>query len=297
MPAFAADKPTLRHGYADNRYGQLHYATAAPPGGGDTSKPPLVMFHQSPNSSIEFDALTAELGKDRVVYALDTPGHGGSDGPAEIPTIEELADAMHEALTDLGFGPDRPIDAFGFHTGTRILSVLAVKHPKMVRRVMMGLSGVSVVPAEESAALLAAVYHPKSAEDAFTRFCARLPERIRSSQAMGIPDLVWGKLAAGQLRGLTRYEYGHAAAFEFGTRFDDHLKRLTQPISFLVVEDGMKASGAAKKSAREMSDQVVGMMTASKKAKVLPEDFILSDLHLNAKAIADVMRRFQDEPG
>ena len=295
MSAFAADKPTLRHGYVDNRYGQLHYALAAPAGGA-ASKTPLVMFHQSPNSSIEFDSLTEELGSDRVVYALDTPGHGGSNGPAEVATIEQLADAMHEALLNLGFGPARPFDGFGFHTGTRLLSVLAARHPKMVRRVMMGLSGVSVVPAAESAALLAAVYHPTSAEDAFTRFCARMPKSLASSKAAGIPDLVWGKLAAGQLRGLTRYEFGHAAAFEFGNRFVDNLKKMTQPVSFIVVEDGMKASGAAKKSAREMSEEVVGMMTASKKAKVEPETFELKDLHLNAKGMANVIRRFQDEP-
>ena len=38
------------------------------------------------------------------------------------------------------------------------------------------------------------------------------------------------------------------------------------------------------------------MLKASKKAKVLAEDFVLADLHNNPRAIADVMRRFQDEP-
>lgn len=292
--AMAADKPALRHGYADNRYGQLHYSTAAP-ANVDKSKLPLVMFHQSPNSSIEYNALVKEIGKDRLVYAIDTPGHGGSDGPATVPTIEELAEGAYEGLVNMGFGPDRPFDGFGFHTGTRVLSVIATKHPKMVRRVMLGLSGVSVVPADEMAGLLKAVYHPTSAEDAFTRFCARMPKALASSKAGGIPDEVWGQLSAGQLRGLTRYEFGHAAAFEFSTRFDDNLKKMTQPVSFIVVEDGMKASGAAKLTAREMSEKVVGMMGASKKAKVEPETFELKDLHVNAKGMADVIRRFQDE--
>ena len=295
--ALAADKPALRHGYVDSPYGQLHYATASPPGGGDRTRPALVLFHQSPNSSVEYNELVKELGRDRLVLALDTPGHGGSDGPAQIPRIEDLAAAMHEALLNLGYGPNRPIDAFGFHTGSRIVAEIAATDPGMIRRVMMGLSGVSVVPAEEMARLLQGVHHPKSAEDAFTQFCERLPNRIKSRQASGIPDELWGQMAVEQLRGLTRYEYGHAAAFEYSTRFDARLAQLTQPVSLLVIEDGLKASGFAKLSSREMSDKVVGMLGASRKAKVLPEDFVLTDLYNNARAIADVMRRFQDEPG
>ena len=184
-PASAADKPALRHGYVDSPYGQLHYSTASPPGGGDRTRPPLVLFHQSPNSSVEYNELVTELGRDRLVFALDTPGHGGSDGPAEVPRIEDLAAAMREALVNLGYGPNRPIDAFGFHTGSRIVAEIAATDPGMIRRVMMGLSGVSVVPADEMAMLLKRVYHPTSAEDAFTRFCARLPDRIQSRRHRG----------------------------------------------------------------------------------------------------------------
>lgn len=297
VAAGAADQTTvLRRGYVDDRYGQLHYVMASPAGGGDRQRPVLVLFHQSPRSSVEYLALVKELGKDRVVMALDTPGHGSSDGPAMVPRIEELAAAMHEALVNLGFGPSRPIDVFGNHTGSRIVAEIAATDPRMIRRVMMGLSGVSVVPAEEMAALARSVYHPVSAADAFTRFCARLPRQIESNEASGVPDLTWGAIAVEQLRGLTRYEYGHAAAFEYGTRFDARLAQLTQPVSFLVIEDGMKAMGLAKYSSREMSDRVVGMLKASKRARVLPGEFRYADLHTNAKAIADVMRRFQDEP-
>src|SRR5690349_14734176 len=91
VPASAADKPPLRHGYVDMPYGQLHYSTIVPPGGGDKNKPDLILFHQSPNSSVEYNELVQALGKDRVVIALDTPGHGGSDGPKEIPRIEDYA--------------------------------------------------------------------------------------------------------------------------------------------------------------------------------------------------------------
>jgi pimeloyl-ACP methyl ester carboxylesterase len=293
--ALAADKPMLRRGYVDNPYGQLHYTITVPPGSGDQTKPHLVLFHQSPNSSVEYTALVRELAKDRVVLALDTPGHGGSDGPTEIPRIEDYAAAMIVALKNLGYGPQRPFDAFGFHTGSRILAEIAATEPKMVRRVMMGLSGVSVAPPEEMKKHLDRVYHPTSAEDAFRLFTERLPNLVKTRDKLNMDDTIWGLMAVEQLRHLTRYEYGHAAAFEYGQRFDARLAQLTQPVSLIVIEDGTKESGLFKYSAREMSEKVVGMFTSSKQAKVLPEDFTLRDLHNNAKAIGDVMRRFQDE--
>jgi pimeloyl-ACP methyl ester carboxylesterase len=294
-PASADQKPALRHGYVDSPYGQLHYSTVTPPGGGDKRTPHLVLFHQSPNSSVEYTELVEELGKDRVVLALDTPGHGGSDGPTGIPRIEDYAAAMRVALKNLGYGPQRPIDVFGFHTGSRIAAEIAATEPRMIRRVMMGLSGVSVAPPEEMEKLLNSVYHPTSSEDAFRLFCERLPNRIKSRDKWKLDDTIWGRMAVEELRHLTRYEYGHAAAFEYGQRFDARLAQLTQPVALIVVEDGTKASGLFKYSAREMSEKVVGMLKSSKQAKVLPDNFVLSDLHNNPGAIGNAMRRYQDE--
>ncbi len=294
-PASAADKSTVRRGYVDSPYGQLHYVKATPAGGGNKQTPHLVLFHQSPNSSVEYTELVEELGKDRVVLALDTPGHGGSDGPTQIPRIEDYAAAMLVALKNLGYGPKKPFDAFGFHTGSRILAEVAATEPKMVRRVMMGLSGVSVAPPEEMEKLLKSVYHPTSSEDAFQLFCKQLPNRIKARDKWNLGDDIWGKMAVEQLRHLTRYEYGHAAAFEYSQRFDARLAQLTQPVWLIVIEDGSKESGLFKYSAREMSEKVVGMLKSSKQAKVMPEDFVLRDLHNNPGPIGDAMRRFQDE--
>ena len=294
-PAFAAEKPASRRGYVDSPYGQLHYTMITPPGGGEKRTPHLVLFHQSPNSSVEYTELVQELGKDRVVVALDTPGHGGSDGPTEIPRIEDYAAAMRVALKNLGYGPKRPIDVFGFHTGSRIAAEIAAAEPKMIARVMMGLTGVSVAPPEEMEKLLDSVYHPTSSEDAFKLFCERLPNQIKARDKRELADTIWGRMAVVQLRHLTRYEYGHAAAFEYGQRFDARLAELTQPVALIVIEDGSKESGLFKYSAREMSDKVVGMLKSSKQAKVLPEDFALSDLHNNPTPIGNAMRRFQDE--
>lgn len=294
-PAYSAEQSVARRGYVDSPYGQLHYSKVTPPGG-EKRTPHLVLFHQSPNSSIEFAALLRELGKDRVVLALDTPGHGGSDGPSEIPRIEDYAAAMRVALANLGYGPKRPIDVFGFHTGSRIVAEIAATEPRIIRRVMLGLSGVSVAPPEEMDKFLKSVYHPTSSADAFTRFCERLPSRIRSRDKWNLDDSIWGRMAVEELRHLTRYEYGHAAAFEYGQRFDARLAQLTQPVALVVVEDGTKASGLFKYSVREMSDKVVDMLTSSKRAQVMTPDFALGELYNNPAAIADAMRRYLDEP-
>lgn len=295
VPAYSNEKPGLRRGYVDSPYGQLHYSKMTPPGGVDKKTPHLVLFHQSPNSSIEFTALLRELGKDRVVLALDTPGHGGSDGPTEIPRIEDYAAAMRVALKNLGYGPKRPIDVFGFHTGSRIVAEIAVSEPKMIRRVMLGLSGVSVAPPEEMNKFLESVYHPTSSVDALTRFCERLPNRVKSRDKWNLDDTIWGRMAVEELRHLTRYEYGHAAAFEYGQRFDARLAQLTQPVALVVVEDGTKASGLFKYSVREMSDKVVGMLTSSKRAQVMTQDFTLGELYNDPVAIADAMHSYLNE--
>ena len=296
-PTSAAEEATLRRGYVDSPYGQLHYTKATPPRGAGkkTKTPHMILFHQSPNSSVEYTALVKELAKDRVVLALDTPGHGGSDGPSEIPTIEDYAAAMIVSLKNLGYGAKRPFDAFGFHTGSRIVAEIAATEPRMIRRIMMGLSGVSVSPPEEMENWLKSVYHPTSSEDAFRVFHEQLPDRIKMRDQWNIDDAFWGKMMVERLRHLTRYEYGHAAAFEYGQRFDARLAQLTQPVSLIVIDDGTKASGLFKYSAREMSEQVVDMFTSSKQAKVLPEDFSLADLYGDAAALADAFRRFQDE--
>src|SRR5690606_26044564 len=108
-----------------------------------------------------------------------------------------------------------------------------------------------------------------------------------------------GKMMVERLRHLTRYEYGHAAAFEYGQRFDARLAQITQPVSLIVIDDGTKGSamgaGTFKYSPREMSEKVVGMLTSSKHAKVLPEDFTLADLSCEDAALAAAFRRIQDE--
>ncbi|MBK6598302.1 MAG: hypothetical protein IPG25_10625 [Proteobacteria bacterium] len=81
-PTFAADQSdaTVRRGYVDGRFGQMHYYIVTP-AGATPKHAPIVFFHQNPKSGVEYEFLLSDLGRDRVAIAIDTPGYGGSDRP------------------------------------------------------------------------------------------------------------------------------------------------------------------------------------------------------------------------
>jgi pimeloyl-ACP methyl ester carboxylesterase len=56
----------------------MHYRQAGPH---DASAPTLILLHQNPSSSYEYEALIAATAADRRVIAFDTPGYG-SRGPS-----------------------------------------------------------------------------------------------------------------------------------------------------------------------------------------------------------------------
>lgn len=77
------------------------------------------------------------IAKHRHVITFDQRGVGASTG--KVPaTIEEAADHAHEFVTALGF--DR-IDVFSFSMGGMIAQDLIVKHPDLVRRLVLTGTG------------------------------------------------------------------------------------------------------------------------------------------------------------
>lgn len=294
--AAAADAKAgkIRHGYVDNRYGQLHYAIAQPPGG--STKPTMVLLHQSPNSSVEYDALTLELGKDRTVIAFDTPGHGASDGPETVPMIEDYAEAIAEGLRNLGYGDNKPVDMFGFHTGSRTTTEIALRYPKMVRRVALGLSPYGFIDDALSKKLYEEVYHPTSAADILGRFCSGIDRRIEGAKEGGMPDIPWGRITVETIRNLTRHEFGHAAAFEYGPRFKKRMLELTQPIMLLVVDDP-RDNYQGGKTALSTSNEVKPLMTKAKSVTIVDEKFHNNSFYVRAADMANAFRKFQDGPG
>ncbi|WP_430593239.1 alpha/beta fold hydrolase [Humidisolicoccus flavus] len=77
------------------------------------------------------------IAQHRHVIAFDQRGVGASTGT--VPdTLEEAADHAFEFIRALGF---EEIDVFGFSMGAMIAQDLAVKHPKLVRRLVLTGTG------------------------------------------------------------------------------------------------------------------------------------------------------------
>ncbi|GIW05266.1 MAG: hypothetical protein KatS3mg060_0071 [Dehalococcoidia bacterium] len=119
---------TIRRGFVDTSFGQIHYLT-------DGVGEPLILLHQSPQSSEMFRPIIPLLAGERRVFALDTLGYGESDPPATKATIPLYADAVAEAIAALGLAP---VPVHGYHTGAAIAIDLAARYPASVSALILG---------------------------------------------------------------------------------------------------------------------------------------------------------------
>jgi pimeloyl-ACP methyl ester carboxylesterase len=123
---------TIRRGFADIAEGQMHYRSAGPQ---RSDKRPLVMLHGSPESSAALVRVIRGLAAKRPVIAFDTLGQGDSAQPAIAdPDIVYFAGAVIRATESLGLGS---FDLYGFHTGARIATEVAIAVPKRVGKVIL----------------------------------------------------------------------------------------------------------------------------------------------------------------
>jgi pimeloyl-ACP methyl ester carboxylesterase len=98
----------VRRGYADGPFGQIHYRDHG------TGRP-LVLLHQAPMSSRQFDAVYRPLAARALrPIGIDMPGFGGSDGPENVPTIADYGRCVVRVLDALGIGQAALL---GHHTG------------------------------------------------------------------------------------------------------------------------------------------------------------------------------------
>ncbi len=97
--------------------------------------PALLMVHQSPRSSMEYEALMRAWGVHFTCIAPDTPGFGQSDPLPGDPDIDDFADAIIALLDALGL---EQVAAYGFHSGGIILVTALKRHPARFRRLAIG---------------------------------------------------------------------------------------------------------------------------------------------------------------
>lgn len=118
----------IGRGYVDVPHGQVHMRFAGDHG--DT----VVLLHQTASSSRMFEPVMTELSRDFRVIAFDTPGFGESDPCPNAPTIPELVEVLHDALTRLGV---EQYHIMGHHTGAALAAEWASGRPDEVRTVTM----------------------------------------------------------------------------------------------------------------------------------------------------------------
>ena len=107
----------IRRDYADSRLGQIHRRIKPATGSGT----PLVCLHPAPFSGIYFETIMPLLDIPGGIIAPDYPGFGGSDRIDGLPSIENFAAAMHDAIDD----QTGPVDLLGFHTGCLVAVEMA----------------------------------------------------------------------------------------------------------------------------------------------------------------------------
>jgi pimeloyl-ACP methyl ester carboxylesterase len=233
VPASASTEsmspPTLRRGYADGLYGQLHYRQAGP-GTSSTTRPPLLCLHPSPLSGIVYDNWLIEMGRDRLALAPDTPGYGGSDAPAAPPQIADYANAMVRFLDQLHLGA---VDVMGYHTGSMTAVDLAGRFPARVRKVVM-ISAPLYTP-EERTQLLAGLAPTPSYE---ALLAGQLERWRRSGKGLFRDEPTDDRYADIQLDRMRVYRistWGHRAAFSYDLAAA--FEPVRQPILLLNPED------------------------------------------------------------
>jgi pimeloyl-ACP methyl ester carboxylesterase len=144
----------VRRGYTECRFGQMHYLEGRPATSRDRIAPTLVLLHQNPSSSVEYDGLLRAMARDRRVIALDTPGYGMSDPPPRPLSIADYAASFADGIETMGLAEPGAVDVFGFHSGAYLAAELGLQRPDLIGRLV--LSGAPMRSVEECAERLAA---------------------------------------------------------------------------------------------------------------------------------------------
>lgn len=190
----SADRPERAARFAGVRLAsglRLHYVEQ-----GDPSHPVLLLLHGFPDSWFSFSPVLDALAATHRVIALDLPGHGDSDRPADayrLPDVAADVVAFVEAL-----GVER-LSVIGHSFGSLIAQQVAVRAPARVARLV--LVGSAAVPGNEVLAeLRAAVREMHDVPVEFVRdfqhstvhrpVDATFMERVVEISA-GVPHPVW----------------------------------------------------------------------------------------------------------
>ena len=194
---------TTRKGYVDGPFGQIHYYEAG-------EGPCLILAHQSPVCGRMFEKAMPLL-SDRGIRAIavDTPGFGNSDVPAEPPTIVDYADAFAAVLAGLEL---ERAHFLGHHTGAGILCNFAARYPERVDKLI--LNGPPLFSTEELEQYQEFHLGPLPIHDDGTHLQERWDQRVKFTPGWTDKVSMHNRLVDQMWAGDTWW-YGHHAAFQY----------------------------------------------------------------------------------
>ncbi|MBT0667100.1 alpha/beta fold hydrolase [Novosphingobium profundi] len=221
-----------RRRYLDGRYGQVHGRIARPTDAPDARA--ILFIHMSPMTGHIFERLVGEMGQDRLAAAFDTPGYGQSDAPPCLPSIEDYADALAEAMEALA--PGTPYDVMGYHTGSLTATALAARFPERIGRLV--LVGAPIFTPEERATFRA-YYGPKAPREDGEHLARRWRGFVHHYRRPGMSLEEVAEHFEEATTGGANAWWGHAAAFDYD--LEAALRTLAHPALILKTGDDLAA--------------------------------------------------------
>lgn len=195
-----------RRGYADGPFGQVHYQHL-----GAGHGRPLVLLHQAPMTSGQFDRVYAPLAAHGLhAIGIDMPGFGGSDPTPHPPGVADYGAVVPAVLDALGL-PQAAL--LGHHTGAMAAAESALAFPRRISALV--LNGPLLVSEAERQAFDDGL-HPR--ERAFralpdaAHMVAMFQTRARLA-AGSIDDERLSDYVVQALSGRGPYWWGHHAAY------------------------------------------------------------------------------------
>jgi pimeloyl-ACP methyl ester carboxylesterase len=208
-----------RRGYVYTSCGQVHYRTCGPDAAATAasadSAPVLVLSHQSPSSSLMYEAaypLLAAVGI--VCIGVDTPGYGQSDVPDPRPSVLDYAAIFAPVLDH--FGLERA-HFLGHHTGAANVTAFAARNPERVSSLI--LNGPPLYDAAELAERRARKLGPSPLRADGAHLKERWEGRLQVTPGWTNVRAMHRNLMGTLWAGDTSW-YGHKAAFEYDLMAD-----------------------------------------------------------------------------
>ncbi len=135
-PDIPAAELAARYARPNSRYAdlpggvRLHYLESGP-----AAAPPVLLIHGFGDNSFSWDGWTKVLAPGHHVLAVDLPGHGLTQAPADFPaTPDHYADVLAGFLAKLGI---THAGVAGNSLGGAIAWTMALRHPDTVGRLIL----------------------------------------------------------------------------------------------------------------------------------------------------------------